>query len=100
MTLQGTAVIVLGGLHEGKRPAKRLNQPPWFEPRKFLNIDLDNIKDIVKFQPFPLTSLNFHWEGVWALLTEQFSLKKAIFWLLNCKKKLEQLKSSKLGRQI
>ena len=51
-----TAGTILGKAYEERRP----NCPSFIEPSYFLVqiIDLDDIKDIRKFQPIPLTSLN------------------------------------------
>ena len=86
--------------YEESRPAKKPNRPPRREHLGALVQikDLDNIKDILKSQPFPLTSLDFRWEEVWAI-----PLEKGYFLAFKESKKLERLKSystSKLGRQI
>jgi len=56
-----TAVTVLVVAYEESRPAKKPNRPPRREHLGALVQikDLDNIKDILKSQPFPLTSLDF-----------------------------------------
>jgi len=56
-----TAVTALVVAYEESRPAKKPNRPPRREHHRALVqiIDLDNTKDILKAQPFPLTSLNF-----------------------------------------
>ena len=56
-----TAVTVLVGAYEESRPAKKPNRPTRRGVRKCLVQikDFDNIKDILKSHPFPLTSLNF-----------------------------------------
>ena len=56
-----TAVTVIVRAYEESRPAKKPNWPPRRGARKLLVRikDFDNIKDILKSHPFPLSSLNF-----------------------------------------